>query len=401
MTRAFILVLDSLGIGAARDAARFGEQNADTLGHIAQWRVAQGQPLRIPHLERLGLGAAAHRATGRWPAGLARRDGFTGAFAAANEQSLGKDTPSGHWEMTGVPVLFEWGFFDDPDPCFPAELIDAWTQACALPGILGNCHASGTEIIERHGEEHIASGKPIVYTSADSVFQIAAHEDHFGLERLYTICQRAFDLLQPYRIARVIARPFVGGPGNFKRTSHRKDIAVRPPAPTLLDVAQGAGHAVVALGKIGDIFAMRGITSLHKGPDNMALFDLLDAQNATAPDGALVFVNFVDFDQEYGHRRNVAGYAQALEDFDTRLPAFLHGLRADDLVVLTADHGCDPTWPGSDHTREQVPQVFAGPCLRSVDLGTRDSFCDLGQTIAQHLGLPALAHGTSLLHRMT
>ena len=401
MPRAFILVLDSLGIGAAHDAARFGEQDADTLGHIAQWRVDQNQPLQILHLERLGLGAAAQRATGRWPAGLKRRDGFTGAFASANELSLGKDTPSGHWEMTGVPVQFEWGVFDGPDPCFPAELIDAWTRACALPGILGNCHASGTEIIARLGEEHIASGKPIVYTSADSVFQIAAHEEHFGLDRLYAICATAFELLQPYRIARVIARPFVGVPGTFKRTSQRKDIAVPPPAPTLLDVASAAGHDVIAIGKIGDIFAMRGITALHKAPDNMALFDALEAQRLAAPDGALVFANFVDFDQEYGHRRNVAGYAQALEDFDARLPAFLDGLRADDLVVLTADHGCDPTWPGSDHTREQVPQLFAGPQLRPGDLGVRDSFCDLGQTIAQHLGLPALAHGTSLLNRMT
>lgn len=401
MARAFILVLDSLGIGAAHDAARFGEQDADTLGHIAQWRAAQGQPLQIPHLERLGLGAAAQRATGRWPAGLSRRDGFTGAFAAANELSLGKDTPSGHWEMVGVPVLFEWGLFDGPDPCFPAALIDAWKQDCDLPGILGNCHASGTEIIARWGYEHITSGKPIVYTSGDSVFQVAAHEEHFGLERLYTICEQAFDLLQPYRIARVIARPFSGLPGQFKRTSHRKDIAVPPPAPTLLDVASAAGHDVIALGKIGDIFSMRGISALHKAPDNKAMFDLLDTQCAAAPDGALVFANFVDFDQEYGHRRNIAGYAQALEDFDARLPAFLGGLRADDLVVLTADHGCDPSWPGSDHTREQVPQLFAGPGIRPVDLGTRDSFCDLGQTVARHLALPALAHGTSLLNRMT
>ena len=401
MARAFILVLDSLGIGAAHDAARFGEQDADTLGHIARWRNAQGTPLQIPHLERLGLGAASHRATGRWPAGLARRDGFTGAFATAQEQSVGKDTPSGHWEMAGVPVAFDWGVFDGPDPCFPADLIDRWVQACALPGILGNCHASGTEIIARLGEEHIASGKPIVYTSADSVFQVAAHEQHFPLERLYAICRQAFELLQPYRIARVIARPFDGAPGRFRRTARRKDIAVPPPGATLLDVAAAAGRDVIALGKIGDIFAMRGITTLVKAPDNMALFDQLDAQCTTAPDGALVFANFVDFDQEYGHRRDVAGYARALEDFDARLPAFLGGLRNDDLVALTADHGCDPTWPGSDHTREQVPQLFAGPGIRAGDLGMRQSFCDLGQTIAEHLAVPALAHGTSLLNRMT
>lgn len=401
MARAFILVLDSLGIGAARDAARFGDADADTLGHIARWRQDRGQPLRIPHLERLGLGAAAALAGGRWPAGLQRRDGFAGAYAAANESSLGKDTPSGHWEMCGVPVPFDWGVFAPPDPCFPDALIDAWVARCELPGILGNCHASGTEIIARLGDEHIASGKPIVYTSADSVFQVAAHEDHFGLERLYAICAAAFELLQPYRIARVIARPFTGSSGRYSRTRHRKDIAVPPPGPTLLDVAADAGRAVVALGKIGDIFAMRGITDSIKAGDNMAVFDALDAQTGHAPDGALVFANFVDFDQEYGHRRNIAGYADALEAFDDRLPGFLKQLRADDLVVLTADHGCDPTAPGSDHTREHVPQLFAGPAVRPGALGVRESFCDLGQTLAQHLRLPALAHGTSLLDRMT
>jgi len=399
--RAFILVLDSLGIGAARDAARFGEQEANTLGHIAQWREERGLALQIPHLQRLGLGAAAHLATGHWPAGLKRRDGFAGAYAAANEQSLGKDTPSGHWEMTGVPVQFEWGVFAPPDPCFPPDFIDAWVRQCGLPGILGNCHASGTEIMERLGAEHIASGKPIVYTSADSVFQVAAHEHHFGLERLYQVCAAAFALLQPYRIARVIARPFADDAGRFKRTSQRKDFAVPPPGRTLLDVAANAGREVIAVGKIGDIFAMRGITAQVKAPDNMALFNCLDAQRASAPDGALVFANFVDFDQEYGHRRNVAGYAQALEDFDARLPAFLNQLQAGDLVVLTADHGCDPTWPGSDHTREQVPQLFVGPGVRPGPLGIRRSFCDLGQTLAQHLGLAALDHGSSLLHRMT
>lgn len=401
MARAFILVLDSLGIGAAHDAARFGDQGTDTLGHIARWCQAQDRPLQIPHLERLGLGAAAALASGQWPAGLARRDGFAAAYAAANELSLGKDTPSGHWEMCGVPVPFDWGVFAPPDPCFPDALIDAWVARCGLPGILGNCHASGTEIIARLGDEHVASGKPIVYTSADSVFQIAAHEDHFGLARLYDVCAQAFEQLQPYRIARVIARPFTGTSGHYTRTRQRKDIAVPPPGPTLLDVAAGAGRDVIALGKIGDIFAMRGITQAIKAGDNMAVFDALDTQRASAPDGALVFANFVDFDQEYGHRRNTAGYAQALEAFDERLPAFLQQLRSDDLAVLTADHGCDPTWPGSDHTREHVPQLFAGPTVRPGALGVRDSFCDLGQTLAQHLQLPPLAHGISLLNRMT
>jgi phosphopentomutase len=398
MARSFVLILDSLGIGAATDAARFGDQHANTLGHIAAWRAAQGMPLCIPNLEGLGLGAACHLATGTWPLGMGQRTGFTGAYAAANERSLGKDTPSGHWEMMGVPVDFDWGYFDGPDPCFPAELIAKWLQACHLEGVLGNCHASGTEIIARLGDAHVATGKPIVYTSADSVFQIAAHEKHFGLERLYDICQYAFDLLEPYRIARVIARPFTGENGQYTRTANRKDIAVPPPGQTLLDVATGAGHAVIALGKIGDIFAHRGISQLVKAPDNMALFGKLLEQVNTAPDGSIVFANFVDFDQNYGHRRDVGGYARALEEFDARLPSFMRLLRPDDLVVLTADHGCDPTWPGSDHTREHVPQVFAGPGVRPGPLGVRPSFCDLGQTVAAHLGLPALPHGTALLN---
>ncbi|MEJ8852970.1 phosphopentomutase [Variovorax robiniae] len=396
MTRSFILVLDSLGVGAAPDAAAFGDSGANTLGSIAGWRAAQGQPLRIPHLESLGLAAASHAASGTWPAACAQRDGFTGAWAAAAERSRGKDTPSGHWEMSGVPVDFDWGLFPAPDPCFPPELIRAWTEACGLDGILGDCHASGTEIIARLGDEHVATGRPIVYTSGDSVFQVAAHETHFGLERLNKICKVAFELLQPYRIARVIARPFTGANGEYKRTANRKDIAVPPPGETLLDVASRAGREVIALGKIGDIFAMRGVTQLHKAPDNMGMFDHLMTQVDAAPEGALVFANFVDFDQNYGHRRDLAGYAQALEEFDARLPAFMARLRPGDLCAFTADHGCDPTFPGSDHTREYVPQLFAGPGVKSQSLGLRESFCDLGQTVAHHLGLPALAHGTPL-----
>jgi phosphopentomutase len=396
MPRGFILVLDSLGIGAAPDAARFGDQAANTLGHIARWRVAQGRPLLLPHLERLGLGAAMFEASGSWPEGLARRDGFEAAYAAAAERSMGKDTPSGHWEMAGVPVDFDWGYFPAEPPCFPAEFMTAWKQRCGLAGTLGNCHASGTEIIARLGDEHCASGFPICYTSADSVFQIAAHEAVIEPVRLYQICQLAFELLQPYRIARVIARPFIGATGNYQRSARRKDIAVPPPGITLLDVAAGQGREVIGVGKIGDIFSMRGITQLHKGADNMALFDALLEQVDTAPDGALVFVNFVDFDQNFGHRRDLAGYADALEAFDRRLPEFLGRLRAGDLCAFTADHGCDPTRPGTDHTREFVPQLLAGPGLAAANLGRRASFCDLGQTLASHLGLPPLGHGISM-----
>lgn len=394
MTRAFILVADSLGIGAAPDAAAFGDVGANTLGHIAQWRVRQGRPLHIPHLEALGLGAAMHSAAGAWPDGLARRDGFEAAHAAAAERSRGKDTPSGHWEMTGCPVDFDWGYFPRTVPCFPAELMAQWHARCGLSGSLGQCHASGTEIIAQLGDEHVRTGLPIVYTSSDSVFQVAAHEQHFGLPRLLDICVKAFELLQPLNIARVIARPFAGEPGAYRRTHHRKDFAIAPPAPTLLDAAQAQGREVVALGKIGDIFAMRGVSTLIKGDGNAALFDRLLEQVGTAPDGALVFANFVDFDQNFGHRRDVDGYAQALEAFDARLPALRQTLRPGDLCVITADHGCDPTWPGSDHTREFVPQLFFGPGVAPRALAARSSFCDLGQTLAAHLGLPPLSHGT-------
>ena len=397
MTRAFILVADSLGIGAAPDALVFGDANANTLGHIAQWRVDRGQRLRAPNLEALGLGAAMHLACGHWPSGWLQRDGFIGGYLAAAERSRGKDTPSGHWEMAGVPVEFDWGYFPRQAQCFPADLIDGWVRDNALPGVLGECHASGTEIIAQLGDEHVVSGKPIVYTSADSVFQIAAHEDVIPPGRLIELCQDAFARVRELNIARVIARPFVGISGAYQRTANRRDFAVAPPGTTLLDAAHAAGRETVAIGKIGDIFAHRGISRLLKGPDNMALFDQLMGTVHTAPEGALVFANFVDFDQNFGHRRDVAGYAHAIEAFDARLPELIAQLMLGDIAVITADHGCDPTQTGSDHTREFVPQLFFGPAAPLGNLGQRQSFSDLGQTLAHHLNLAPLAHGQSLL----
>lgn len=400
MARAFILVMDSFGIGAAPDAGRFGDDGADTLGHIAEHVLAaQSRPLAVPGLERLGLGAAARDATGRWPAGFARREGFAGFHAAARERSRGKDTPSGHWEMAGVPVETDWGYFPDTVPSFPAELTTALIARAGLPGLLGDCHASGTEIIARLGDEHVRTGKPIVYTSADSVFQIAAHEESFGLERLYEVCRIAFELVAPYTIGRVIARPFLGAGGRYTRTYHRRDLAVKPPAPTLLDVAQQAGREVIAIGKIADIFAHQGVTRVMKADGNMALFDALMDTTAAAPEGSLVFVNFVDFDQSYGHRRDIAGYAAALEAFDARLPELHAVLRPGDLAVITADHGCDPSFRGTEHTREHVPVLFFGPAAPAGSGGVRDSFADLGQTVARHLGLEALDFGQVLFER--
>jgi phosphopentomutase len=400
--RALILVCDSLGIGGAPDAERFGDAGADTLGHIARWAATEGRALRIPELERLGLGAAARIATGTLPAGLTRAGGFAGAYGSAVEQSHGKDTPSGHWEMAGVPVTFDWGYFPRTEPTFPAELTRALIDEARLPGLLGDKHASGTEIIAELGDAHVATGKPIVYTSADSVFQIAAQEESFGLERLYEVCAIARRLVDAYRIGRVIARPFVGRSGQYSRTGHRRDLAVPPPAPTLLDRLVAAGGETIAIGKIADIFAHQGIGREIKADGNMALFDATLDALASAGDRTLILTNFVDFDQSYGHRRDTAGYARALEEFDARLPDLQRRLEPGDVVFITADHGCDPTYPGTDHTREQVPVLMFGPYISDLGvsdraLGRRDGFADIGQTIASHLGMAPLDAGRSLL----
>lgn len=401
MTRALVIVLDSFGLGAAPDAPRFGDVGADTFGHIAQWCVAQGRPLRLPNLAQLGLPQAAHAASGRWPAGVEIADAPQGAYGAAAEISRGKDTPSGHWELMGCPVTFDWGYFAKPVdpalPVFPPAPMQRWLAACGLEGSLGNCHASGTEIIDRLGDEHLRSGWPICYTSSDSVFQVAAHEMHFGLDRLYAICEQAKTIFDEADIARVIARPFLnvaGADGRYERTANRHDYTTPPPLPTLLDGLAGAGREVHGIGKIRDIFAARGVTHHRLGDGNADLCEQTLAAWLACADGGLVFANLVDFDMLYGHRRDVAGYANALEAFDAFLPRLLAALGPGDLLALTADHGCDPTWPGSDHTRECVPLLFAGPASpRGLALGVRRSFADLGQTLADHLAVPALAHG--------
>ncbi len=406
MPRAFLLVLDGLGVGGAPDAARFGDTGADTLGHIAAG-CAEGRgdghgrrgPLAVPNLTAVGLGEAHRVASGSAPAGMAIARSPRGLFGSATEISSGKDTPSGHWEMAGVPVRFDWGYFTDRDKAFPPRLLAALIERAKLPGVLGNKHASGTVIIDELGAEHCRTGKPIVYTSADSVFQIAAHETHFGLERLYELCRIARELVDEYRIGRVIARPFIGEPGSFKRTGNRHDYSVLPPAPTLLDRLKDAGRAVIAVGKIDDIFAHSGTTQVVKADGNAELFDATLRAAREAPDGSLVFTNFVDFDMLWGHRRDIPGYAAALEYFDRRLPELERVLRPGDLVVLTADHGNDPSWPGSDHTREQIPVVAFGPGVPGRDIGVRTGFVDIGQTLAEHLGIPPLAEGKSFLDR--
>lgn len=397
--------MDSVGIGGAPDAADFGDTGSDTFGHIAA-ACARGEadgagrsgPLRIPNLNRLGLCRAAEASVGTHPEGIERNESPQAIWGYANEVSKGKDTPSGHWELAGLPVPFKWGYFPHTVPAFPADLTAALVEQAGLPGILGDKHASGTEIIAELGDEHVRSGKPICYTSADSVLQIAAHEEHFGLDRLYRVCEIARKLCDPLNIGRVIARPFTGeSPADFKRTANRKDYSVPPPGETLLDSAVATGRQVFSVGKIDDIFAHRGITNRRKAAGNDALFDATLAALAEAGPGDLVFTNFIDFDQLYGHRRDVAGYAACLEAFDDRLPEMEARLIEGDLVVLTADHGNDPTWPGTDHTRENVPVLAFGPGIEGRNAGRMHTFADVGQTLAGHLALPPMRAGASLI----
>jgi len=401
MTRAFIILLDSFGIGASDDAIDYGDVGADTLGHIAEY-CAQGKadkenvrkgPLHLPNLTRLGLNGAAIISKGESVPGLSANVAIEGAYGCAVEHSRGKDTPSGHWEIAGVPVSFEWGYFPPDYPSFPQPLLDALIARGKIPGVIGNKHASGTDIIAELGDEHVKTGKLIVYTSADSVFQVAAHEKSFGLDRLYELCLIARDLVNEYNIGRVIARPFAGESGHYLRTGNRRDYSVPPPEPTLLDFLVAEKHEVISIGKVADIYAHRGITKKVKADGNMALYDALLEEAKIAPDGSLVFVNLVDFDMLYGHRRDVTGYAKALEDFDARLPEFEKIMRPGDLAVITADHGCDPTWPGSDHTREHIPIIAFGPAAKAGSIGKRETFADIGQTLAKHLGIPPLSRG--------
>ncbi len=384
MARAFLIVMDSVGIGGAPDAKAFfngdiPDTGANTLAHIAQMC---SRPLSLPHLDALGLGRAVKLASGAEAPGLISEP--TGTWGVATEVSPGKDTPSGHWELAGLPVPWHWHYFDAKENSFPAAVIARVQELAGTSGLLGNCHASGTDIIRKLGETHVKTGWPICYTSADSVFQIAAHEEHFGLDRLLDLCARLAPMLHEMKVGRVIARPFVGSAdAGFQRTSHRRDFAITPPAPILTNWVQNAGRPVHAVGKIGDIFSMQGIDDVVKGPDHL-LMEHLKRLVKEAEDGSLTFANFVEFDSEYGHRRDVEGYARALEWFDTEIGLVLRDLRDGDLLVLTADHGNDPTWPGTDHTRERVPVLAAGigsGCLGEI------GFQDVAKLVASHLGV--------------
>ena len=398
MGRAIILVADGFGIGWAPDAESFGDHGANTYAHIARdYLKRTGAPLNLDNLNSMGLSAAAQTVS-QESLEVGNAHPVSGAYGAAAELSRGKDTPSGHWEMTGVPVMLDWGYYPRTPDCFPKAFLDTLNRRTDVPGVLGCVHASGTDIIRDLGEEHQRTGKPICYTSADSVFQVAAHEHTFGLDRLYRFCEVARELLYEDNIGRVIARPFIGDSAEtYTRTGNRRDYSIAPPDETLLDVLVQQGHRVAGIGKISDIFAHRGISTSTKATGLEALLDTTLEKIRAEPDNTLIFTNLVNFDQDFGHRRDPAGYAEALQYFDNRLPEIQSAMSGDDLLIITADHGCDPAWRGTDHTREYVPVLVWRAGIAAVDLGVRKTFADIGQTLAQFFNVPRLQHGESFL----
>lgn len=381
MRRAALIVLDGVGVGEAHDAAAYGDQGSATLGHVL--RANPG--LALPHLTALGLGGCGDP-------GLPTVPSPTAAWGTAQPISAGKDSTTGHWELCGL-------ILDHPFPTypngFPPEVIAEFSARTGR-GVIGNRAASGTAILDDLGEEHCRTGKWIVYTSADSVFQVAAHEEVIPLEELYAGCQAARDLLtDPHGVSRVIARPFVGTPGAWKRTAHRRDLSRLPLRPTLLDHLADGGVARVGVGKVDDLFAGRGISSTHTAT-NAEAYALIDAGLASLP-GGFLFANVIEFDQSWGHRNDVPGFARGLEELDRWIPRLMQGVRAEDLIIFTADHGNDPTTRSTDHARERVPVLAFGPGVRPVALGERSTFADVGQTVADYLGVRPLAAGTSFL----
>ena len=385
--RVLLIVLDGAGIGAMPDAPEWGDAGADTFGHILESR-----PVRLPNLQRYGLGNI------RPLQALPPLDQLTGSYGRCALRSNGKDTTTGHWEMAGI--VLERAFPTYPHG-FPAPVIDRFIKETSVPGILGNIPASGTEIIKQLGEEHVKTGKPIVYTSADSVFQIAAHEEVIPLDRLYEICEIARRILDgEHKVGRVIARPFLGQPGSFYRTENRHDYAVPPPRENLLPALADEDLDVVCIGKIASIYDSMGVTQDLTAKNNEQSIDqTIKALEASSR--GLIFSNLVDFDMLYGHRRDTEGYAKALEHFDSRLPKIEAAMRADDVMMITADHGNDPTFRGSDHTREYAPLLVYGKNAQpGINLGTRDSLADIGQTIAHNFAL-SLREGKSFLERIS
>ena len=387
MKRAIWIVLDSVGMGAMPDAMQYGDQDVNTIAHT--YTFANG--LALDNLLKYGLGNIEGMKA------LPKVQTPQGNFARLGELSKGKDTTTGHWEMVGV--LTEVPFPTYPNG-FPAEVMEAFEEAIGTK-TLGNCTASGTAIIEELGEEHVKTGYPIVYTSADSVFQIAAHERVVPLEKLYEMCEKARRILTgQHEVARVIARPFTGEAGQFTRTSNRRDYAISPPTPNLLTYCAQANVPVIAVGKIEDIFNKQGVTvAIHTKDNEDGIKTTLDCMEKY-PEG-LIFTNLVDFDMKWGHRRNAELYGKGLEAFDAALPKIIASMKEEDILIITADHGCDPTAPGTDHTREYVPLLVIGkPLKEGIDMGTRASFADIGQTVCEYFGLPSLKIGESFLAKV-
>ena len=387
MARVFLVVMDSVGIGGAPDADKYfngdiSDFGSNTVLHIAEYMRKRGRPLKLPQLNALGLGSAIYHSVGiRHPDLPIEPDAN---WAVGQESSRGKDTPSGHWEIAGLPVTWDWYYFKDKTNSFPTEIINLICQIAQVDGILGNKHASGIRIIEEFGQSHVETSMPICYTSADSVFQIAAHETVFGLDRLYDLCEKLSPAIHNLNVGRVIARPFGGSKEEgWERTKNRRDYAMLPPSSVLTDWVKASGGKTYAIGKIGDIFSMRNIDSNVTGTDR-DLMRQLQKHIEFAEDGSLIFANFVEFDSLFGHRRDPIGYAKALEWFDTGIADVVRNLLEDDLLIVTADHGNDPTWSGTDHTREQVPVLLLG---KTDFIQSGIELSDVATLASKHLGV--------------
>ena len=387
MARVFLVVMDSVGIGGAPDADKYfngdiSDFGSNTVLHIAEYMRKRGRPLKLPQLNALGLGSAIHHSAGITHPDLPIEPDAN--WAVGQESSRGKDTPSGHWEIAGLPVTWDWHYFKDKTNSFPTEIINLICQIAQVDGILGNKHASGIRIIEEFGQSHVETLMPICYTSADSVFQIAAHETVFGLDRLYDLCEKLSPAIHNRNVGRVIARPFGGSKEEgWERTKNRRDYAMLPPSSVLTDWVKASGGKTYAIGKIGDIFSMRNIDSNVTGTDR-DLMRQLQKHIEFAEDGSLIFANFVEFDSLFGHRRDPIGYAKALEWFDTGIADVVRNLLEDDLLIVTADHGNDPTWSGTDHTREQVPVLLMG---KTDFIQSGIELSDVATLASKHLGV--------------
>ena len=400
--RGILIVLDAVGIGGAPDAKNFDDQGADTLGNIrkacvkGEANLKRFGELRIPNLAKLGIFASHALANDHY---IENQNFFCSkeaSFACATEVSKGKDTPTGHWELAGAPLQWDWKYFEKKSQSFPDNQISLIMSQFALSGILGNCHSSGTEIIKKFGKEHILSQKPIFYTSRDSVVQIACHEKYFGLEKLYQLCQFSAEVFHPLKVGRVIARPFLGSKdNNFSRTNNRKDYTLPPPNKTLCDLVLENNRSCHSIGKISDIFSHRGISTSISGLSDDILFDEMIKVIQKAKDGDLIFANFVEFDSSYGHRRDVAGFASALEKFDLKIEKLLNEINSNDFLIITADHGNDPSFRGTDHTRERVPVLMVGNYAKKGNNG-KIFFSDVGTTMAGFLRLKGKLEGKNI-----